>query len=129
MSKITDEARTVADNLDDYSANSIMMSHGIAASMTVAAKSLRTLANIVDRLPVTADGVPVVWNQSVWWATASGGVQEMRVVIPRTSPCMNDVASNAAAFAKCYSTREAAEAATRLANGPHDHDHLETPDA
>lgn len=77
-------------------------------------RGLTELRRIVEALPVTADGVPVVPGKDMVYRMVHAGRGEY---LPRgfldTARYLID---------KSYSNPEAAEAAHRLANGPHDHD-------
>ena len=74
------------------------------------------LEAIVAKLPVTADGVPVVPGMSVWYPSPyDGEIYECRNVLrpsatyfPKDGRCQ--VSTQFIGVSRCYSTREAAEA-------------------
>lgn len=75
-----------------------------------ATKEIERLQSIVDKLPKTADGVPVTPRMQVWCKTPVGGVEALKL------PHANSEESIRSGFGwvrlyQCYSTREAAESA------------------
>jgi hypothetical protein len=71
-------------------------------------RQLSTLQAIVDKLPKTADGVPVVPGMTLWYWSKKHGPQRLEAVMRTTDGC-NDFDLNIESF--LHSTREAAEAA------------------
>ena len=82
-------------------------------------RHVRIDEEIIDKLPRTADGVPVVPGMTLWdpvWPDDPFGVQALLVFCPnarRSEWMCNDGEVDAA---QCYSTREAADAARDIPN-------------
>ena len=74
---------------------------GTCAKLQEAEQKIERLQAIVDRLPKTADGVPIVPGMEVWSWMGDAGL--MSTEITRIG--------KGGWFAACYSTREAAEKA------------------
>lgn len=70
-----------------------------------AAVEIERLQAIVDRLPKTADGVPVAFHQELWYFDRDSD-NPIRLMHTRTLSYWKIVES-------CYSTREAAESARK----------------
>ena len=95
---------------------------------------LRDMLDMAAKLPVTADGVVKTPQETVWANDPDGGLQERRIEW-RHNPRSRAGRKNGWWTRKIYGTDEwtemkvaecySTEAAARLANGPHDHDHLE----
>lgn len=75
---------------------------------------------IIDKLPKTADGVPVVPGMKVWWSHSNGNIDDAEVCELRDGGCgviIWDEATGRLAhhleYVACYSTREAAETAQK----------------
>jgi hypothetical protein len=91
------------------------------------ADALRAAVALFDKLPKTADGVPIVPHMMLWNHTGKVG---FRVHTyggdDGAGGCLwYSSMGDCVHYAPVYSTRERAEIAHHLANGPHDHDHLE----
>lgn len=114
MSDIVAEARRVADEVENLDLHDMRGWAGIraAAKIGLLVEHARELAGIVERLPQTADGVPITPHSEVWTTDSDSPVAvkmwgELQVSIPQTVYCLRG----------CYSTREAACAAREAARG------------
>lgn len=106
MSDIVQEARRVADELS----NEDFVWHHPAG-----ARILRQLADIVERLPRTADGVPVVPGVSVFTRDGHPAGLWMSLDTTEVHSNIGDPTDlwDGHKISDCYSTREAALAAER----------------
>lgn len=99
-----------------------------AEEFSMEAKELiRDLLAIVERLPVTADGVPVVPEQDIVWVYEDGYYLHKRRIVWRynpkakaarkngwwTSPIYGHTEWSELRVSECYSSVEAAEAARK----------------
>jgi len=78
------------------------------------ADEVERLRAIVDKLPKTADGVPVVPGMTLWdsiWLGRPFGVQQLSVFCPNASRSEWMCNEGEVDVSQCYSTRAAAEAA------------------
>ncbi len=71
------------------------------------AEALRQAADLIERLPVTADGVPVVPGMEVWHRDFKGRISPETAQLESPFPHI---------LICCYSTRAAAEAAKKGAD-------------
>jgi hypothetical protein len=90
------------------------------------AEALRAAIALFDKLPMTADGVVVTPGMPIYDPWTDGEAHAtLRAQTGGRFPIEAHGWGKNVAGSEIYSTREAAEAAHHLANGPHDHDHLE----
>ena len=89
---------------------SLPLTQLMSESLEAKDRELEQLRAIVDKLPKTADGVPVVPGMMVWRVLLSGSLDYREVVsiISSDVVSLNDIG---AYFGDLYSTREAAEKA------------------
>ena len=96
----------------------------VKKAMQAAAAEIKRLQAIVDKLPKTKDGVPVVPGEDVVWHPAIANEEgELSPLDVHASRCASwqEVPTVAFAVSECYSTREDAEAAKEEANGSNEH--------
>ncbi|MFA5056536.1 MAG: hypothetical protein WC485_00345 [Opitutaceae bacterium] len=92
----------------EVEANSL---YEMPAAMRLAVAEIRRLREIVERLPKTADGVPIIRGNKYYYVDPTGYVQSLDygAVYFRTDSSIPDIVYSSGE--RTYSTREAAEAA------------------
>jgi hypothetical protein len=110
---ISDDLRDLADELDHYEWGEVRGHKDLASDICrIAAEQLEEIAaenarlrEIVERLPRTADGVPVLPGDTLYADLGEGCVEPVTMLGVR----------KCGVYTGCYSTREAAEAAKETA--------------